>query len=54
MILRVLLSSGFCARFGFGFGFWFFGSESVFLLRGYVIDTLPLVKEHQFRLIDDF
>lgn len=50
MILRVLLSSGFCARFGFGF----FGSESVFLLRGYVIDTLPLVKEHQFRLIDDF
>lgn len=52
MILRVLLSSGFCAGFGFGFGF--FGSESVFLLRGYVIDTLPLVKEQQFRLIDDF
>lgn len=52
MILRVLLSSGFCARFGFGFGF--FGRESVFLLRGYVIDTLPLVKEHQFRLIDEF
>lgn len=50
MILRVLLSSGFCAGFGFGF----FGSESMLLLKGYVIDTLPLVKEHQFRLVDGF
>lgn len=50
MILRVLLSSGFCAGFGFGF----FGSESMLLLKGYVIDTLPLLKEHQFRLVDGF
>lgn len=48
MILRVLLSSGFCAGFGF------FGSESMLLLKGYVIDTLPLLKEHQFRLVDGF
>lgn len=48
MILRVLLSSGFCAGFGF------FGSGSVLLLRGYVIDTLALVKEQQFRLDDGF
>lgn len=50
MILRVLLSSGFCAGFGFGF----FGSESMLLLKGYVIDTLPLLKERQFRLVDGF
>lgn len=50
MILRVLLSSGFCA----GFGFAFFGSKSVLLSRGCVIDTLSLVKEQQFRLVDGF